>query len=1167
MKYFFLALVALTLSFSSYAIGPITGTTKVCQFSSVSLTDATPGGVWSSSNMLIATVNPGTGLVSGVYPGTSIISYTSGTAHATLIVTVYGTASITGATNVCAGFTTILSDPIFGGTWSTQNSAIATVTPGVANVGVNGVKAGTDSIFYTYPSGCSVFTIVTVDPSAAPIVGTASVCVNNTTVLSDPTPNGVWTSGLPSTATVGLLTGVVTGVSAGLATITYTPITGCYSIVTVTVNPIPLPITGVTHVQDGFSVTLSDATPAGTWSSSDKTIATVGSTTGIVTGISEGVDYILYTKTSTGCSFVQTFLVDPFPDSTRGASFPVMAWYPFCAEHNDHSTNVPARDLAIAGAVGAAPVLTTDRFGMANSAYSFSGGKGFSYSPYFSSITPTGDYTYSCWVNIPAASSQNAIIIFNGTPAANGVGLLLSDGTIGGPGNIVSVYFGGGITVLPSNIPVDGTWHQLVLEYNQGQYIFWVDMNYIGNYSLLVPPSPPSGLFNIGISATAGNRPIIGSIDDIAIFNAALTDSQRRELFMFNPDTHPFSLGKDTTICSDFINLTPNPVISGRQYSWSNGDTLDKSITVFPPSGVTTNYNLSITEPYGCTTIDNINVTRKPLAVNLGLDTNICSGDTITLSAKHTGSATYSWNTGDTTAKIRVSSTGNYWVTVDSIVCVGHDTAFVDVRTTPLVNLGADIFDCTGSSVTIHNQFDTYDTGFAYIWSTGSNLDSLVATTSGNFWVQITNNGCTKADSITVLIVNDSFQFQSRDTSICLGRTVVGSATFNPIVNYQWTPTTGVKLSTQPSTNITPDTSATYFLTGSYPGCPDQVYSFKVDVQPFPIVSIGGNRNICDFDTLNLTATVMPNWYTHYIFHWSPGTDIDDSTNQTVIFYAGDTTKLYCYVTTPAGCSGSDSALIIEHPGHFDSSLGNIHVCPGDSVQLKPGLFYKDSLAGVTTTYLWRPGKYLDDSLALNPWVKAITNETFTSIGTSQYGCRDTLTFEVIVDPAAVIYMPDSAVLHPGETYQISPETNCSFFNWFPPVGLTDTNISNPVASPPTNTKYIVHAMTTSGCTTADSINIRIDPSTLLAIPNAFTPGAGINNVLSIIKRGIATLDYFRIYDRWGAKVFETSNITQGWDGTYNGAPQPFAVYVYEIEAVTNTGLVFKQHGNVTLIR
>ncbi|MCF8450910.1 MAG: gliding motility-associated C-terminal domain-containing protein, partial [Taibaiella sp.] len=59
----------------------------------------------------------------------------------------------------------------------------------------------------------------------------------------------------------------------------------------------------------------------------------------------------------------------------------------------------------------------------------------------------------------------------------------------------------------------------------------------------------------------------------------------------------------------------------------------------------------------------------------------------------------------------------------------------------------------------------------------------------------------------------------------------------------------------------------------------------------------------------------------------------------------------------------------------------------------------------------------------------------------------------------------------------------------------------------------------------------------------------------------------FRVYDRWGVVVFQTSNIDEGWDGTFKGVPQPVGVYIYDVSAVTNTGRDFTKSGNVTLLR
>ena len=188
----------------------------------------------------------------------------------------------------------------------------------------------------------------------------------------------------------------------------------------------------------------------------------------------------------------------------------------------------------------------------------------------------------------------------------------------------------------------------------------------------------------------------------------------------------------------------------------------------------------------------------------------------------------------------------------------------------------------------------------------------------------------------------------------------------------------------------------------------------------------------------------------------------------------------------------------------------------------------------------------------------------YTLYVTNANKCRDTFIIPVRVHPEAIAKLGGKHNLHPGESVQLDPLGNCLYFDWFPRVGLSAYNISNPVASPEVNTRYIVHATTENGCVTTDSVDIyRVE--TEMNMPNAFTPRNG--NELKIIKEGIATLKYFRIFNRWGQVVFETTDINKGWDGKFNGEPQPMGVYVYTIEAFTSTNERFYKQGNVTLIR
>jgi hypothetical protein len=130
----------------------------------------------------------------------------------------------------------------------------------------------------------------------------SKLCVGDTITLSSHVSGGTWSSGAPSIATVGATTGIVTGVAAGTANITYMQPGACQAITTVTVNPVPAPITGPITVFAGATITLADAVAGGSWSSGNPAVATVGSATGIVTGLAPGTVTIYYSLLPGGCA-------------------------------------------------------------------------------------------------------------------------------------------------------------------------------------------------------------------------------------------------------------------------------------------------------------------------------------------------------------------------------------------------------------------------------------------------------------------------------------------------------------------------------------------------------------------------------------------------------------------------------------------------------------------------------------------------------------------------------------------------------------------------------------------------------------------------------------------------------------------------------------------------
>jgi len=1282
-KLYFLALLcflgfgvlAQTTTIYIYATGaPTQDTTATCTLTAAGGTtfsrpDINAGNVDTNRGYAVFDLSaiPMGAVVTNVVLGFTVSGYASNTAGANLIYGVpsdLSTLAGTPAALYTAMAPALPSELLYTASWGggTGNVVTASTALGVLFIGGNIPTLATPdpkvSMTWTN-SGADNYTIegengvvdttgvhvpylrVTFCAQPTAVTATASpvaVCEGYPLSLSETDMGAntyIWTGPDGFTSTLADPVDTASLASAGVYTLTAVNVCGIYSAsttaTTAAVTVTGGPITGITNLWVGFTTTLSDPYPGGTWGISGPSgIASVDPASGVVTGIM-GLDSTVVSYTSPlGCVYYASVLVNPsiftqlpvVAGGGGGLGFPLIAWYPFCGDTVDHATTSVGGSAAhnlnnssvtiVPGLTSTPAVLTTDRFGLPGNAYQYNGVSSMmQYSTFFPISGPTGDYTYTFWFEID--TPQNSVILYNGTLGSssplppynwsNGWGFVINDGTAWAgppavyttnPGDSLSVVFGGVAQVLSTPVSLH-RWHNVVLKKNGGSYDLYLDDVSIGfSINTYMPMSAITGsIFRLGMDST-GTKPFNGKLDDIAIYNRQLSDGERDSLYNFNPDARAFTLGNDTTICSDSITLFPMPPTIGNVYLWTptglTTDTLsvDSAITVNP--GLESSYTLQVGKPYGCNTYDTIIVYTQPIPVDLGPNVQMCLGDTITLTSFYPD-ASFLWSTGDTAHSIKVYSTGTYSVLVDSVlrfsrtsptgvvymdstVCIGRDTISVNVAPVPVLGIPPTVANCDGSPYTLHTY---YDTSYTYAWDGSSflNTDSLHVIASGQYWVKVSNGGCSRSDTANVIIVFDTVSLFSVDTAICQGMSVTPRPTINPIVTYQWTPTDGISVSNIAIPTITPDTSAYYVMIVSYPGCPDIRDSFYIDVQPKPDVNIGGNRKVCQNDTLHILTGVTPSWYTHYIYSWSPATYLDHNNTPVVVFRAGDTTELVVRVEAPemlttsdTTCFSVDSATIFTYPGYFDSMQTQYTLCPGDSILLMPTLNAFGAATGqVVSSYHWSPGTYLDDSTSATPVARPITSIDYSLIATSQYGCNDTLGVSMKVNPAAEIYLGDSVIIAPGDTVHISPQTNCSSFTWYPPLGLNAVNISNPVATPDVSTTYVVAATTENGCTVLDSIRIHVDPGTFIILPNAFTPGASVNSTFNVIKRGLVGINYFRIFDRWGNKVFETNNIDAGWDGNFNGKPQPLGVYVYEVEAVTSGGKVFHAQGNVTLIR
>jgi len=296
----------------------VTGSDSLCINGTTQLSPST-GGVWMSLDETIATVS-NTGVVTAVAPGITQFVYTAIASQCpsdpTPDVTVFADpiVDVVGDENICIGATTQLS-PATGGTWTSSNPGVATVTnAGVVTANENGFATFT---FTDDVTGCDATTeAVIVDGSPTVSVGATDICISETTDLSPTTALGTWVALNPDTAQILGNGFTIEGVTAGTAGFIYTEnSSGCKSdTIFVTVDPGPsVSISGPDSVCVNEVSQLQPST-GGVWTSSDDNIATV-SNAGFVVGVAPGQVTFTYTDISNGCQSLPTdpFTVTPIP--------------------------------------------------------------------------------------------------------------------------------------------------------------------------------------------------------------------------------------------------------------------------------------------------------------------------------------------------------------------------------------------------------------------------------------------------------------------------------------------------------------------------------------------------------------------------------------------------------------------------------------------------------------------------------------------------------------------------------------------------------------------------------------------------------------------------------------------------------------------------------------
>jgi hypothetical protein len=411
-------------------------------------------------------------------------------------------------------------------------------------------------------------------------------------------------------------------------------------------------------------------------------------------------------------------------------------------------------------------------------------------------------------------------------------------------------------------------------------------------------------------------------------------------------------------------------------YAYSSSD--NTSYYTSNPTATTSTSRLNVIfDQAGCTsprTAVIATVNPNPVATITPSGTvTICNGNTTTLTAG--GGGTYQWRNaagniaGATTGTYTTGTAGSYRVIVTTPATGCKDTAaavVVNVSPMPTVFIGNDTTFCSGNTLTLNAG----NTGATYLWDNASTNQTRNVTTTGTYYVKVTNSSnCSKNDTINVTVNPTPVVNLGNDTNLCLGVNYVLNAG-NPGASRLWD--NGTTGQTRTVTN-----TGTYYVrvTNSF-NCTARD-TVVTTFYPTPIVNLGNDQDICEGTTVTLDAGNPGE-----TFLWD-----NASTNQTRTVTTSGT--YFVTVKNIANCKGSDTVNIMFHPLPI-VNLGNDTVfCYGNTLTLNAG--------NPGASYLWSTN-------STSQTIDVNTTGNYSVVVTNIYSCVGSDNINILVkDPPSGI--------------------------------------------------------------------------------------------------------------------------------------------------------------------
>ncbi len=306
-------------------------------------------------------------------------------------------------------------------------------------------------------------------------------------------------------------------------------------------------------------------------------------------------------------------------------------------------------------------------------------------------------------------------------------------------------------------------------------------------------------------------------------------------------------------------------------------------------------------------------------------------------------------------------------------------------------------------------------------------------------------------------------------------------------------------------------------------------------------------------------------WSSSPLFTDTLNSSLSDSTTTLAPVAAG---TYYVQASNAGGCVAT-SQLTITAALAQAAITPDVSICADDTATI--------ALSGIDTGTVisWSPADRIFSGQGTTQITVSPDNATyFVATVTSPTGCTwtdSTLVNVSLMSGGGVTASVDQSVVLAGTMVHLlaTPSSGVTY-SWQPAAAVSDPNIAAPTAVVQQTTMFYV-TVSDGTCSRMDSVVVKLheliceEPD--IFVPDAFTPnGDGNNDVLFVRGRNIADLD-FKVFDRWGEVVFQTTDQAAGWDGVYKGKPVDPAVYVYWLTVHCLDGQKFFTKGNVTVIR